>query len=160
MTDRIRSFFESQISPDAPPIYTDRLQEERRRLDAAACALLLELAYADDDFSAAERDHVEELIREQFGLNVDGARELLSLCESERSGSADLRQMTQLIREKYDPSQKSQLVEALWGLALSDGRIAQHEASMLGKIAELLELNPEDMDQARKRVESRGATPR
>ena len=54
MADPIRRFFDSHIGRDAIPIFTDRESEDRRRLQVAACALLLELAHADDEFSDAE----------------------------------------------------------------------------------------------------------
>ena len=158
MADPIRSFFDNQISPDAPPIYTDRADEERRRVSVAACALLLELAHADEEFSEVERDHIEKLVRRQFGLNVDGAQELIGIAEIERSQSGDLYQMTSLIREKFDVGQKMFLVEIMWGLALSDGQIAQHEAAMVTKVAKLLDLDPEELAAARRRVESKDAT--
>lgn len=161
MTDRIRDFFDNQISPDAPPIYVDRLAELRRRLDAAACALLLELAHADEEFSDAERTHIEAVVRQHFGLYQAGAQELIAAAEAERSQATDLYQLTDLIRGSYDLSQKRGLVEILWGLALSDGEIAQHEAYMMTKIASLLDLPEEELADARKRVEAKaGAPPR
>ncbi|HUF11573.1 MAG TPA: TerB family tellurite resistance protein [Longimicrobiales bacterium] len=155
MADPIRTFFDNQISPDAPPIHTDRADEERRRASVAACALLLELAHADDVFSDSERTHIETLVRRQFGLNADGAQELIAIAEVERSQSSDLYQMTSLMREKFDQRQKTLLVEVMWSLALSDGEIAQHEASMMTKVADLLAIDPDDLAQARERVESK-----
>ena len=153
MSDRIRSFFDNNIGPDATPLYVDRSAEERRRLDVAACALLLELAHADEEFSEAEQSHIESAVRRHFGLMEGAAQELISLAESERAQAADLFQFTNLIRESTDRAQRTQLVEILWGLAFSDGRIARHESNMMDRIAALLDLSSDELAEARTRAE-------
>ena len=44
----------------------------------AACALLLEVAYADDDFVANERQHLVDVVRRHFRLKPEDAHELIS----------------------------------------------------------------------------------
>ena len=155
MADPIRGFFENQIGPDAPPIHTSIEDEERRRLEIAACALLLELAHADEEFSAAERAHIEEVIRAQFGLNADGARELLALSEAERQRGGDLHEFADLMRDRLDEQQKTRLVETMWSLALSDGEIAQHESFLMERVADRLAMSREDLARARQRMETK-----
>ena len=156
MSDRIRRFFDSNIGPDATPLYVDRSAEERRRLDVAACALLLELAHADNEFSDAERSHIDTTVRRHFGLMEAAAQELIALAESERAQAADLYQFTNLVRESWDRAQLTRLVEILWSLAFSDGEIARHESHMMDKIAALLGLSPEELSEARGRAEPPG----
>lgn len=126
--------------------------EARHRLHLAACALLLELAHADDEFSDAEQLHIEAVLRRHFQLDEEEARELMGLAESERSGAIDLYQFTTLIRSSYDLGQKTLLAEIMWGLILADGEIARHEAYLLRKIGNLLDLEPGYLAAARKRA--------
>ena len=70
----------------------------------------------------------------------------------ERAEAIDLYQFTKLIRDGYDLGQKTLLAEIMWGLILTDGEIAHHEAYMLRKIANLLDLKPGYLAEARKRV--------
>ena len=149
MSDPIRGFFESQIGPDATPVHTAIQDEERRRLQIAALALLLELAHADDDFSDVERAHVDEVTRRHFGLNEDGAKQLLALAQAERAAGAQLHQFADLIAERFDRPQKLRMIELMWALAMSDGEIAHHESRMMVRVAELLGLTAEDVIQAR-----------
>lgn len=128
--------------------------DEQRRLHIAACALLLELAHADDELSDVETAHIEAVLRRHFSLDEETARELMELAEKERAGAIDLYQFTRLIRSSYDLGQKTLLAEVMWGLILSDGVIARHEAYMLRKIANLLDLKPGYLAAARKRAES------
>jgi uncharacterized tellurite resistance protein B-like protein len=129
---------------------------ERRRLHLAACALLLELAHADDEFSESERDHIEVVLRRHFDLDEAEALELMELAEAERASAIDLYQFTSLIRSSYDLGQKTLLAEVMWGLILADGQIARHEAYLLRKIANLLDLEPGYLSAARKRAAGEG----
>lgn len=127
-------------------------EEETRRLHVAACALLLELATADDEFSEAERLHIEAVLRRHFDLDQETALELMELASREQEEAIDLYQFTSLIRSSYDLGQKTLLAEIMWGVILADGEIARHEAYMLRKIANLLDLEPGYLAAARKRA--------
>lgn len=130
--------------------------EARHRLHLAACALLLELAHADDEFTEAERTHIEVVLRRHFDLEEAEALRLMELAESERSQAIDYYQFTSLIRSSYDLGQKTLLAEVMWGLVLADGQIARHEAYLLRKIANLLDLEPGYLSAARKRATGQG----
>src|SRR5687768_10505481 len=125
------------VSPD-----TDAVEAERHQLHVAACALLLEIAYADDEFSDPERQHICAVLQRHFDLDEETANSLIEIAEAERSHAIDLYQFTSLIRQHYDLGQKTLLAEIMWGVMLTDGEVARHEGYMLRKIANLLELEP------------------
>lgn len=165
MLDSIREFFDQRMSPaggddgngaEAPAPEPREPTEVDQRLHVAACALLLELAHADQEFSAAERLHIEAVLRRHFDLEEETARELMALAEKEQAESIDLYQFTTLIRENYSLGQKTLLAEIMWGLILADGEIAKREAYMLRKIANLLDLKPGYLSAARKRAADEG----
>jgi uncharacterized tellurite resistance protein B-like protein len=160
MLDSIRSFFSRRMQLDAGAAAAaeaagDAAADEQYRLQVAACALLLELAHADDEFTLAERDHIEAVLRRHFALDEETARELLRLAEAERESAIDLYQFTNLVRNSYDLGQKTVLAEVMWGLVMSDGEVARDEAYMLRKIANLLDLQPGYLAAARKQAQSR-----
>lgn len=155
MPDPVRRFFESHIGREATPIYTDRESEERRRLQVAACALLLELAHADDEFTDRERAHVHDVIRREFGLDEDGAHALLAASEAERASGAHMHEFADLISASFDHGEKTRMVELMWALALSDGQVAQHESYLMDRLATLLGLPADELAGARRRVEGR-----
>jgi len=155
MLDTIRSFFHRTMH--AAGVSDERTEadaalEERHRLHIAACALLLELAHADDEFSEAERIHLEAVVRRHLDVDRETAQSLLDLAEQERMQAIDLYQFTSLIRDSYDLGQKTLLAEIMWGVVLADGRIERHESYLLRKIANLLDLKPGYLAQARKRA--------
>ncbi|HEX6587858.1 MAG TPA: TerB family tellurite resistance protein [Longimicrobiales bacterium] len=138
MSESKRGYFEDHLGPNAPPIHTVLEEEERRRLGIAACALLLELAHADDHFSDAERIHIEDVIRRHFALDADGARMLISVAQSARDSASGIHEFADLMREKLDDGQKGRLLELMWRLALSDGEIAQRETYLMERVGGLL----------------------
>lgn len=157
MLESIRSYFQKRMRPEAAPdpetaSADGATDADTRRLHLAACALLLELAHADDQFTEDERIHIEAVMRRHFGLDEATALELMDLAESERADAIDLYQFTSLIRQNYDLGQKTLLAEIMWGLILTDGKIAEHEAYMLRKIANLLDLQPGYLSAAKKRA--------
>ena len=147
MLSSIKKFFSSSMSPppEADP------EREKKDIRLAACALLLELANADDEFSDDERQHLESAVRRQFGLDSAEAERLLDLAQQARDEAVDLWQFTNLIAESYSTGQKMVLAEIMWGLVYSDGALASKEDYLMRKICNLLRLEPGYLAEARKR---------
>ena len=108
----------------------------------AACALLLQVAHADGEFSAEEKRHLEGALERHFDLPPEGGRRLLELAEEERREAIDQYRFTSVVKKNYDLGQKMTLAEVMWGLVLADGEISEHEQYLTRKIANLLDLKP------------------
>jgi uncharacterized tellurite resistance protein B-like protein len=147
MLNAIRKFFSNSMTP-APE--ADRA-EAAKDIRLAACALLLELANADDEFTDDERQHLESAVRRQFGLGAAEAEKLLELAQQAREEAVDLWQFTNLIAENYSTGQKMVLAEIMWGLVYSDGDLASKEDYLMRKICNLLRLEPGYLAEARRR---------
>ncbi|MFL5579383.1 MAG: TerB family tellurite resistance protein [Gemmatimonadaceae bacterium] len=151
MLDAIRSLFRAG-APDAAA-RSDRTSGSADPLHLAACALLLEVAYADGEFSDSERAHLESVLARHFGLPEDAGRELIALAEEERRKSIDHFRHTSILQRGYDTGQKMVLAEVMWGLVLADGQIAEHEHYLTRKIANLLDLEPGYLSAAKRKAE-------
>ena len=149
MLDAIKSFFGTTMEPESPE---KEVGEEDVRL--AACALLIEIAYADDEFTEDESRHLSSAVRRQYGLDDDEAEKLIELAEQARASAVDLWQFTKLIKKSYSLGQKMVLVEVMWGLVYSDGELSSHEESLMRRVCHLLDLAPGYLADVRKRVES------
>ena len=117
-------------------------QEQQDPLHLATAAVLLDIAYADGEFSAPERAHLEQVLERHFSLPAEAGRELIAYCESKRANAVDHFQFTSVLQRAYDVGQKMVLAEIMWGLVLADGQIAEHEQYLTRKIANLLDLEP------------------
>jgi uncharacterized tellurite resistance protein B-like protein len=149
MANPFRKFFDERMAPRVPSAPNGEGRPSHDPLHVAACALLLELAHADDQFTRAERDHIHAVMMRHFALDHDTAQELMDLAERQRREAVDIFQFANLVRTSYDIGQKTVLAEIMWGLILTDGEIARHESYILRKIANLLDLEPGYLSQAR-----------
>ena len=101
MLDAVKRFFQSSMSPGRKEAGEGQDGgADEGDLKLAACALLLELAYADDAFSEEERAHVAAAVHRHFGLNPDDAERLLELADEGRRKAVDLWQFTRLIDQE------------------------------------------------------------
>lgn len=152
MLDAIRRLFDDELRPP-PADVGGEAPESTQPAALAACALMLELAHADDQFADVERAHIVDVLRRHFALPDDRIDALLEAAELERRQAVDLYQFTSLIVSAYDEAQRMLLAEALWGVVLSDGAIAKHEQYLMRKLSQLLELRPGYLAEARRRAE-------
>jgi uncharacterized tellurite resistance protein B-like protein len=162
MLDGIRSFFSRNMALSAERAEAEQepggaaAARQYESIHVAACALLLELAHADDEFAPEERVHIEEALSRHFDLDPQTVEELMRLAEQERRKSVDLFQFTRLIADAYDTGQKMVLVEVMWRVVYADGELAKHEGYLMRKISNLLGLKPGYLAEARKRVTGEG----
>jgi uncharacterized tellurite resistance protein B-like protein len=154
MLEAIRRFFNEHLV-DSAGAAPDRRSDRHSQVKLAACALLLELAHADDEFTAEERVHIESTMARHFGLQQPEIAELMALAESERSQSLDHFQFTRLIAAEYDLGQKMVLAEVMWGVILADGKLSDHETHLLRKMASLMQIEPGYLAEARRSAAAR-----
>lgn len=146
MLDAIRKLFQGETAT-APGGADDG-----REAQVAACVLLLELAHADGEFSAQEREYIENALQRHYGLGPEEIRMLLDLAESRRGEAIDHFHFTRELTRDYDLGQKMVLAEVMWGVILADGAIAPNEAYLIRKLANLLDLEPGYLSAAKARV--------
>ena len=146
MLDAIRSLFAGKPQTSPEPEGVDPVH-------LAACALLLDIAYADGEFSAPERKHLEDVLARHFGLSPEEGQRVLALADEERQRSVDHFKFTSVLLRNYDVGQKMVLAEVMWGLVLADGEISEHEHYLTRKISNLLELEPGYLSSAKAAAE-------
>lgn len=154
MLEAIKRFVADRIAGAESGSQRPEGQSGPSAIQLAACALLLELAHADDEFSPVERAHIESTLRRHFGLDATTAQELIELAQAERREAIDHYQFTRIITQHYDLGQRMVLAEVMWGVILADSEISQHESYLVRKLANLLDLAPVYLAEAR-----RAATP-
>jgi uncharacterized tellurite resistance protein B-like protein len=151
MLEAIRQFVQQHIvTPEDHVRGGDTERDGPTGVELAACALLLEIAHADDTFDQSERDYIVSVLQRHFGLEQAAAHELIRLAEAARAEAVDDYQFTHTITEQYDLGQRMVLAEVMWGLILADGRIAERETYLVRKLGSLLDLKPAYLAQARR----------
>lgn len=126
--------------------------DPRERVALATCAVLLEAAHADDDFSDAERAHIVDVLESRYQLSREEAEELLREANDVLAESHDLWRFTNAINEAYTPAQKIEVVEEAWRIFYSDGTLDGHEDHLAHKLRNLLNLDHRQMIDAKMKV--------
>lgn len=132
MIKGLKEFFNNTMAPAADA------EDDQRRLRVATCALLLEAAHADREFSPEEREQVTTIVRERFGLTDAEAASLIDLAEQARRESDDLYHFARLINETFTRPRKLAVVELLWRIVYSDGVLEAHEDAMMHRLGNVL----------------------
>jgi len=136
----------------APEDATEPTSGRPAALPVAACALLLEVAHADREFTDDERRHIEDIVIRHFDLDEASARRLMAVAEEARREAVDLHQFTAVITRHYDEGQRMVVAELVWRIVHADGKLSEHESSLARKLASLLELRPGYLAEARRRA--------
>lgn len=125
------------------------------RLHLAAAALLVEAARMDDTIGPAERQRIGELVRWRFDLDEAEAAALILAAEDLTRGPAEWYGLTVTIRDAFDEAERVQMIEMLWDVVYADGKVHDLEASLMRRVAGLLNVADRDSGAARLRARAR-----
>ena len=126
----------------------------------AAAALLIEVAYMDEEYELVERNRIGELVQKSFCLDADARDALMEQAEAVALDSTQLYKFTRVINDTYSPEERVDLMESLWEVVYADGEIHEMEAGLLRKIGGLIYVSDKDRGLARQRVIERRASGR
>lgn len=138
MLGSLRTFFQEKVAPNNTHDDADRLQ-------VATCALLLEAAHADADYTDDEVQMIMALVGQRFGLTPEQTAELLHVADEERQRSGDLYQFARLVNDSFTPERKLAVIELLWQVVYSDGVLEAHEDALMHKLGTLLGVRHEEL---------------
>lgn len=148
MIELIKRFFNTDIV-DEQPLHDEDISH---RIHIATCALLLEMANIDGEFSESERENIISALKKDYSLSDEETMEIMEASQKELDGSIDLWQFTNLINQNYTLEEKMQIIETIWRLAYADGKLDSHEDYLVHKIAELLRLSHKQLIDAKLKV--------
>jgi len=112
-------------------------------LVSSSAALLIEMSLADDDKAPEEIQVIEQFLRFHYGLQPDEIAELIAEAEHEQRNNTSLYRYTSVIKQA-DAIEKQQIIETLWRVAWSDGRVTSDEEHLIRKVAELIYVSHSD----------------
>ena len=147
MIASLKRFFD-KLSDDAPKVAADGADP----LSIATCALFLELARIDENFSPQEVDMILGLIKERYRLSEESAQALMEEADAERDASVDLWQFADLINKNFSVAEKIEVVETLWQIVFADDNMDKYERYLMFKIGNLLRLDHDQLIQAKLNV--------
>ena len=131
----------------------DPAPEERQAADRVAiAALLVEAARADGEYLDAERDMIDQVLGERFGLSPDEATALRAEGEEAQAEAVDLVRFTRVIKDAIPIEDRIEVIEAVWRVVYADNHRDADEGNLIRRLAGLLYVPGRDAGLARQRV--------
>jgi uncharacterized tellurite resistance protein B-like protein len=122
-------------------------QEDSRPL--AAAAILLEIAYADGEFTPAEDGDIVGYLKRAFSLSDEMAQELIAAADELRGRTIDHFGLTNYLRRTSSLEERIEMVKTMWRMVYSDRKLTDYENYLVRKLADLLGLEHHVMIEAK-----------
>ena len=107
----------------------------------AVCAILLEVAYADEEFAPEEFRVITDQLKSYFGLEPEAVEKLIALAETERQAATDLWPFTRKIARDYTPDKKEALLTIVWQVIFADVKLDPYEDQLARRFQSMLSVN-------------------
>jgi uncharacterized tellurite resistance protein B-like protein len=149
MFDKLRTFLAQFKDPQSDrPAFC----EDDYRL--AAVSLLVHIADADGVVTAFERERLEALIEQRFGLDRQATAKLIAQAERSDHEAVDFYHFTSVLKRSLDEEGRLKIIDMMWDVAFADGIVQEIEENIVWRIAELLGISTRDRVLSRQRIAS------
>ena len=148
MLDIVKRFF-SKATEDGSNTTGQKTGHDIR---VATCALFVEIARIDENFTQEEVETLLSILKEKYGLSQDHADALIAVAENELKESVDLWEFARLINENYSNEEKIEIIETMWRIVYVDGKMDQYEHYLMNKLKNLLRLSHNQLIDAKLKV--------
>ncbi len=148
MIDLVKKYF-GKSTKDTP---ASQEREASHDIRVATCALLLEMANIDGEFSGAEQENIFDILKKNYQLSEEHVEALIEASNEEIKGRIDFWQFTHFINQNYSLGEKILIIEMVWEIAYADGRLNEHEDYLVHKLAKLLHLTHKQLIEAKLKI--------
>ena len=118
----------------------------------AVCALCIEIARIDGNFTQQELDTLLSILKDKYNLSPQYADALMAEANRELDESVDFWQFANLINQNCSIEEKIEIIENLWRIVYVDGKMEEHEHYLMNKLSNLLRLSHNQLIDAKLRV--------
>ena len=136
-------------------IFDKKIEEENEQFDTVQIAistLMIQTAVYDGVFDEQEKSEILELIKKYFNFNEDQKLSLFKIAMKVNDDSNDMQQFTRVLNDHLSEEEKLKIIEMLWKIIISDGRIDDYENALIRKISGLLYISDRDVGQIKKKL--------
>ncbi len=135
MLDYLRKVFSNDQTSTIQTEVNSYSNQKNRKVEIAACALFIEIAKADGEFTEVERNFILSEMKSTFNLDDDYVNDLMTLAEERVKESVSLYEFTGVINTTFTHHEKIELIESLWKLIYKDEKLNQYEDHLIKRIA-------------------------
>lgn len=119
--------------------------DEKTKVHIATCALFMEVANADNEFSSNEKSHIVNSMKNIFKLDDEYIAELLQSTNKELNESLSLYEFTDIVNKNFKYEDKIEIIRDLWKLSYMDETLHRYEDYFIRKIGGNLNLHHSDI---------------
>lgn len=151
MIQRLKAFLTATSSGSSTDSQSGQKHPEEA-LRLATATLLIEAAMKDGTLETAELDVIKTLLADYFELSSE---EVAEFVETGEKAAADLTQLygvTRIIKDHFGQDERIQMIEMLWEVAYTDGRLHHLETNLIRRIAGLIYVPDRESGEAHRRV--------
>ena len=116
------------------------------------CGLMIEAAYTDGQIEKIELDKIKSSLINIFEEDENEVNSVLNQAINNKNNSKSLYHYTSIINKNFSEDKKLLLVETLWEIVLSDGKIHDYESNLIRRLAGLLYISDVNSGNARKKA--------
>ena len=124
-------------------------------IQLATATLLVYAMRLDGHTDDREIAMLEKVLKRGFDMTDEEVSILLTLANAEEEDASDLFRWTSVINAYFNEHQKMIMIENLWLIVLSDGKIDDFEANLLRRVSGLIHVSDLLSGVARKKAEMR-----
>lgn len=135
MFDMLKRFFDKVDSSQG-----EAGGDAQHDVRVATCALFLEMARIDEQFTPQETEAILAILKERYDLSPEHADALMAEADKEREESSDLWKFANRINQNYTNQEKIEVIEILWEIVYIDGHMNKYEHYLINKLGNLLRL--------------------
>ena len=116
------------------------------------CGLMIEAAYTDGQISDDELDKIKISLINIFEEDQNDVNVALNEAINNKDNTKSLYHYTSYINKNFSDDKKLLLIEALWEIVLSDGKIHDYESNLIRRLSGLLYISDINSGNARKKA--------
>ena len=143
MFDQLKKVFDKKITKE---------NEEFNTLQIAISTLMIQTAVYDGVFDEQEKSKILELIKKYFNFNENQKIQLFAVAMKANDESNDMQQFTRTLNDTLSEEEKLIIIEMLWKIIISDGRIDDYENALIRKISGLLYIDDRKVGEIKKKL--------
>tara|TARA_Y100001935_G_C16991880_1_gene353818 strand:+ start:96 stop:545 length:450 start_codon:yes stop_codon:yes gene_type:complete len=130
---------------------SDKKKEDTKNLELLS-GLMIESAYTDGQIDDNEINKIKLSLIDIFEENPHDVDMVLNEAIRNKNNSKSLHYYTSFINKNFSEERKLLLIEVLWEIVLSDGKIHDYESNLIRRLAGLLYISDVNSGNARKKA--------
>ena len=116
------------------------------------CGLMIEADYTDGQIDEVELKRIRSSLVNIFEEDPIEIEISLKEAVNNKNNSKSLHYYTSYINKNFDDEKKLLLIEVLWEIILTDGKVHDYESNLIRRLAGLLYISDVNAGNARKRA--------